>query len=268
MSIRPAKDDEQGIPARDYFPFWIYFARVTEAMADTLDGRPVLAAARSFLAASDAFERDWSGSWPPTDRDSVARALREYIVVMHERDDFRTVWMAHQIEMWSIGTRSALDDPTGEQGRAMLRDFGIDAPGDAHLRALWWLFERRAADGGDIPNWQRRLDDDPHGFPTWVRSSILAFARPRAAGAHDDGVPLDDLPEHAHPVAAETVGAGEALAMAHAWLQDLLGEAERETLLLSMDDLSNEEIADRLGVSRGAVDTRLSRARKKISGTM
>ncbi len=45
---------------------------------------------------------------------------------------------------------------------------------------------------------------------------------------------------------------------------DSLSEIDRAVLLMYLDDLNNEEIAESIGVSNGAIRTRISRIRDQL----
>lgn len=85
---------------------------------------------------------------------------------------------------------------------------------------------------------------------TWKRDRVRAKRQP---------------PEHRHP--AETLvvpfGDSDEIRLLERFLQTL-SEIDRAVLLMYLDDLSNQEMADTMGVSNGAIRTRISRIRERL----
>lgn len=68
-------------------------------------------------------------------------------------------------------------------------------------------------------------------------------------------------------IASDTLESGAVFSDEAKLLQrflETLSEVDRAVLLMYLDDLTNEEIADSIGVSHGAIRTRISRIRNQL----
>jgi RNA polymerase sigma factor, sigma-70 family len=123
--------------------------------------------------------------------------------------------------------------------------------------------------------WERVAEFDParSTLTNWVlmRTKYAALDRRRMlrrrkldAGGQSRVIPLGAAPEPAAPPSDEVVLAGEEQAALHAALRRL-PEAERELLIRRyFFEEPLAEMARDLGITRGALDTRLWRARQSL----
>ena len=189
-------------------------------------------------------------------------ALRAACARVDEADDAMSSCAPAFFELlWSRAIEESLGDPTG--GTAfwvMTTLLEIGGVGPEHISALWQVVSRPPR-GGGAPPWQEVLSRDPlPGLPRWLHRAVVQAAR------EEDAKPLT-------AGAAEQLrgGGAEDLDRALVWAmgQADLGEMEAQVLAMSeLAGLDSAQIASRLGRSRGAVDTALSRARKKIKTAM
>lgn len=85
---------------------------------------------------------------------------------------------------------------------------------------------------------------------SWKRDRVRAKRRP---------------PEHRHPAEslAITFGDSDEFRLLERFLPTL-SEIDRAVVMMFLDDLSNQEMADTIGVSNGAIRTRLSRICERL----
>jgi RNA polymerase sigma-70 factor (ECF subfamily) len=150
---------------------------------------------------------------------------------------------------------------TGDVGRLFLEYH------DPLVRMLW----RRTGDrdrAEDIAQetFARAVEAPPRNPRPWLFAVALNLVREDARKALRQGRRLQLLKNELEPAAPppdEAVERGDRAARVRAALEQL-NERDREALLLKAEGFSYDEIAETLGLAKGAIGTTLARARRRL----
>jgi len=143
------------------------------------------------------------------------------------------------------------------------RDEALDACQEVFLKA--YRHARRAEPRGQLFTWLYRIAVN-HCLNRLRRRRVVRFLSLGVAGAHEDG----EEPRELDPAS----GAPDALARLESrerWRRtrqalDRLPESQRAVVVLAkFEGLSQKEIAASLGITEGAVESRLVRAMRQLS---
>ncbi|MGI9474208.1 MAG: RNA polymerase sigma factor [Rubripirellula sp.] len=103
--------------------------------------------------------------------------------------------------------------------------------------------------------------DEKSRLGTWCYRIALNTA---ISWKRDRGRAMRCPPEHRWPTESlSSKNDSDDLQLLHRFLASL-SEIDRAVLLMYLEDLSNQEIADSIGVSNGAIRTRISRIREQL----
>lgn len=190
--------------------------------------------------ATDATEATASG-----DRELLARAARG------DRDAFTELVETHQDRVFSL-CRRYLGDP--EDAR--------DAAQDVFLKV--WRKAGSYRPRGQVSTWIHRIAVN-HCLNRLRRRKIVRFLPFVQGGADDESPELD--PEDPRPGPAESLESRRRWSATRRAL-DGLPESQRSVLILAkFEGLSYKEIAETLGITVSAVESRLFRAMRRLEET-
>lgn len=134
------------------------------------------------------------------------------------------------------------------------------------VRMLW----RRTGDrdrAEDIAQetFARAVAAPPHNPRPWLFAVALNLVREDARKALRQGRRLQLLKNELEPTPLPDEGLERGERIARVWAAlEQLNERDREALLLKAEGFNYEEIAETLGLARGAIGTTLARARRRL----